>query len=408
MYPSPSAATGQSQPVQAPVQQTDPAILNGKIVGRWTFAGNVAGGLIGAAAVVIAALIGLGLWVHAHDDGKKSQTQPANVVSIDSHNTSDSHNISNPKTFNQKTITRIVNRNTTRIFSSLPVTNNDGPVKRRAAELYNRGATLQQLGNDDAAVIDFRAAIALNPLIPWAHNNIGVAFIHKLDAQDAIDQYNQEIAYYPNEANPHFNLAIALGFKGDEERSIRENQIALALSPKDTFIRDVLALAYLERYNVPVSSDKLEEAQRLGFISINSGINEIKQSLVDDPNDAYAYSLLGLASFLRAELEGVKRMVAADKKDAVGSEAARHASDNDFAAIQPNLDKALSLGPADPHVQLTVARTYAIGGKSAKALAALKIACSLDPTLIPQLSGQADFAILEGEPDFKVLVASRK
>lgn len=108
-------------------------------------------------------------------------------------------------------------------------------------------------------------AIQVNDALPLAHLNLGTALDNQGDVDGAIAQYRRVIELTPNDDDVHYDLANALAGQGRREEAIVEYRRALAISPRD-------AQAYNNFGVLLAQSGRLGEA-----------ITQFKQALKIDP-----------------------------------------------------------------------------------------------------------------------------
>ena len=120
----------------------------------------------------------------------------------------------------------------------------------------------------DAAIAEYRAALALDPDFGLALNQLAFALVRKEDyagAQTALERY---VAVAPNEFNPFDSLGLLLFLRGRYDEAMDNYEKAGRLNPKigaDVPIGYMLALkedydgalASLERYMTSVASDAI-------------------------------------------------------------------------------------------------------------------------------------------------------
>src|SRR6185437_48674 len=82
-------------------------------------------------------------------------------------------------------------------------------------ELLRKAISEQQSGETRAAVTDYRKALALNPDMPEAMANLGVALAAVGDFDGAIAEDSRALAHAPNQTAVRMNLALAYYKKGD-------------------------------------------------------------------------------------------------------------------------------------------------------------------------------------------------
>jgi serine/threonine protein kinase/tetratricopeptide (TPR) repeat protein len=136
-------------------------------------------------------------------------------------------------------------------------------------------------------------AVALRPQSPGAHINLGKALDDNGDVDGAIAEYREAIRVKSDSAQAHTNLGCALEAKGDVDGAIAAHRKAIRLEPN-------LAKAY-----VNLGSALRENKDLAGAIAANRKAIEI------NPNFAEAYGNLGVALRDNMDLPGA---IAASRK----------------------------------------------------------------------------------------------
>lgn len=95
----------------------------------------------------------------------------------------------------------------------------------------NLGLTWMEQGDLKAAIHAFEQVIQLNPDHGQAHYNLGIALQKLGDLNGAIGHYDHAIRLNPNEAGAHYNLAIALQAQGKLQAAVASYSAALQLRP---------------------------------------------------------------------------------------------------------------------------------------------------------------------------------
>jgi len=159
----------------------------------------------------------------------------------------------------------------------------------------NLGYALQNKGDLDGAIREYRQALSLNPnltVAAVAHNNLGNALQDKGDFDGAIREYRQTLSLNPNltvAAAAHKTLGTALHKKGDLDGAIQEYRQALSLDPNDYAFHSNLGFALA------------------GKGDLDGAIQEYRQALSLNPNFALAHMLLGDALQRKGDLDGAIR-----------------------------------------------------------------------------------------------------
>ncbi len=125
------------------------------------------------------------------------------------------------------------------------------------------------MGQDpDAAIAEFRAALALDPDFGLALNELAFALIQKGDYAGAQTSLERYVAVAPDEFNPHDSLGLVLYQRGRFDEAIAAYEKARSLNPaigEELPIAYMLAmkeeyagaLSWLDKYMSSVSSDAL-------------------------------------------------------------------------------------------------------------------------------------------------------
>ena len=106
---------------------------------------------------------------------------------------------------------------------------------------YNLGMALDDKGDLEGAIGEYRAAVRLNPGNENAHTNLGSALYKKGNVDAAIAEYREGLRLNPENDSAHYNLGIALGAKGNLEGAIAETRAALRLDSNNPQLHYSLA-----------------------------------------------------------------------------------------------------------------------------------------------------------------------
>jgi len=105
----------------------------------------------------------------------------------------------------------------------------------------NMGIVYERQGRYDAAIIQYRRALELNPDLVSVYMNIGNTHLKQKRYHDAIESYRQVNKLRPEFALTHYNLGLAYFEQQEWSRAEKEWQRALALKPDFTQARKMLA-----------------------------------------------------------------------------------------------------------------------------------------------------------------------
>jgi len=198
-------------------------------------------------------------------------------------------------------------------------------------ENNNKGLAMYNVGLVDEAIWLYRKALRADHVLAephearlaTVHNNLGVAYDARGQADMAIGEYEDALRLNPGLADAHNNMGTALRAKGRLEEAIKEYLTALELKPGHTMARHNLGLSYacLGEYDDAVR--EYREAIRLkpGFVEarINLGLALAMKGRLEEaiyeyrcaarlrPDDAIIH--FNLASALRAAGRGEEGIV---------------------------------------------------------------------------------------------------
>jgi tetratricopeptide (TPR) repeat protein len=133
----------------------------------------------------------------------------------------------------------------------------------RALTLTNRANAHSKLKDLDSALVDFDAAIKLNPKLAAAHNLRGVVLRHRGEYEQAIESYNVAISLQPQTAVFYSNRAIAYRWKRDYDKAMLDLEAALKLNPKPSVPYNERAMSHRIRREFAKALADHAEAIRL-------------------------------------------------------------------------------------------------------------------------------------------------
>ena len=118
-----------------------------------------------------------------------------------------------------------------------------------------------------------------------AHNNLGLVFLKKGQADEAIEQFRRTVEINPNYTEGQNNLANTLLENGQLSEAIEQYKIALKINPKFAPTYANLGVAFIQE-------GQLDEA-----------IAQYQKAIEINPKFAQAHGNLGLAFFQKGQLE---------------------------------------------------------------------------------------------------------
>lgn len=188
-----------------------------------------------------------------------------------------------------------------------------------AAAHNNLGTLLQAQGRLQDALACYQRAIALTPQYADAHNNLATVFQEQGQWEAAIEGYQRTIAIDPGYARGHYNLGVALQACGRGEDAAAAFRRTLDLDSGYVDARLGLASVLLEQGNLDAAEAEYRQAlrerptlvaayQALGALYQTQGkfaeaVDCYQQTLAIQPNDAEAHYRFAMALEAQQRLE---------------------------------------------------------------------------------------------------------
>ncbi|RPJ55255.1 MAG: tetratricopeptide repeat protein [Acidobacteria bacterium] len=256
-------------------------------------------------------------------------------------------------------------------------------------KVYDIAAELAAKGRHDAAVVEWRKAVTLNPEDAKARNNLGVSLAKTGKAAEALPHFEKALALDPDAPETHNSLGAALAATGRIDEAIPHYQKALAGSPRNAEALSNLGSALAQK-------GRIDEA-----------IGYFEKALVVDPEHLGAHvnlaAALGQKGNVREAVPHFRKAVAlkpdsAELHNTLGF--ALLIEQNANEAIL-HLRKALELAPnmVNAHENLGMALFYT-QGKTAEAVGHWRQVLRLEPNHLPVLNQTA--WVLATSPDRSV------
>jgi tetratricopeptide (TPR) repeat protein len=137
-------------------------------------------------------------------------------------------------------------------------------LDRHAVERCQYGSALLALGQDSAAMVEFRAALRIAPGYADAHNSLGVALARAQRTPEAIAELQAALAADPQRVDVHTNLGNALAQAGRLREAVAEYEEVCRLQPNSGKVHYNLAYGLqllgrtdeaMEQYQIAVRLD---------------------------------------------------------------------------------------------------------------------------------------------------------
>lgn len=151
------------------------------------------------------------------------------------------------------------------------------PNRLQGANDYNRAMALAQKKEIVAAVTSYESAIAKNPNLLLAYNNLALLLVSNRQIPAAMKQLDRAIVIDPNDLPTHINRGLVFGVSNDWPAAEAEFRRALAIDPASTAAKYNLGAALMQ-------TGRAEQGKAL--------LREIASPDSDDPFRRRAASLL--------------------------------------------------------------------------------------------------------------------
>src|SRR2546425_5376076 len=197
----------------------------------------------------------------------------------------------------------------------------------QTAENYRQQAIeLSRHKSWDQAISNYRKALALEPSDPDTHYNLALALKYKGDAKQAAEEFEATLRLKPKWADAHYGLGATLYDLHDQAGALKELRAAVGLDPSNAGAHRLLARGYVVQNDLKAAEVELTRAVELkpsaemhlelgltkGQLgNLNGATAEFRHAILLNPRLASAHSLLGVT--LRRQGE-VLRPATRDRK----------------------------------------------------------------------------------------------
>ncbi len=237
----------------------------------------------------------------------------------------------------------------------------------RSTALRIRGSAQSWLGHLDAAIADFSANIAMNPMSAQAAFDRALAYFTKRDTDHALPDYDRAIALDPKFALAYFGRGGALEEKGDFARARADYDEAIRLKPDNSRFYGARGMLRKRRADYDGAIADLSSAIRI------------------DPNDMLAHLFRGNTYKLQkdydralADYETALRLDPRESLAYAGRADVRNAR-ADYDSAIADYTKALELTPDDAGILYNRAVAFTKKGDYERALTDQDAAVKLSP-----------------------------
>ncbi len=278
----------------------------------------------------------------------------------------------------------------------------------------NVGVLLEQRGQAEEAVKEYRMALGLDPDYSDAHYNLGVALIRLNRVEEAERAFRDAIRLSPGDAPAHVNLATLLYGRSDWDAASVEYGEAVRLAPHDQGARLGLARTLVKKTRF---NDAIAEFRRVLEIAPNSAvahldlanayirkgdfplaIEEFREAARLDPTDLASRINLGTALSMEGRAdEAVVWFREALRIDPDQSDAHFNLADTliEQGKVDEGIDEyrqVLRTRPSDAGVYVTIGRALLRAARLDEAIVQFRQALALDPNH-PEATKALEYAL---------------
>ncbi|MGC2480836.1 MAG: tetratricopeptide repeat protein, partial [Candidatus Sulfotelmatobacter sp.] len=237
----------------------------------------------------------------------------------------------------------------------------------QTAETYRQQAVVDSRQKSwDQAITNYRKALELEPNDALTHYNLALALKYKGDDHQAVEEFEAALRLKPKWGDAHYGLGATWYDLDDQPAALKELRIAVGLAPANAAAHQMLARIYLEQKDPSDAKTELQQAlaskpsaelhSELGLTEGQLGdlpgaAAEFRRALQLDPQLAPAHLLLG---------ETLRRQ-------------------GDHAGALAQFRKAVAIDPNEPRAQLNLGKELKASGDLAGAIAAFQRAIELKP-----------------------------
>ena len=220
--------------------------------------------------------------------------------------------------------------------------------------VFLRALEMQKAGDLIGAIDAYKTALSIDATRADALSNLGAAYVHLGQFDDAIAQYDAALKIEPSNATVRLNLALAYYKSGRPNEAIRPLKIVVATNPDAKNAYLILADCYLQTGQYPdavtllqpreaMFQDDLAFAYVLGTALVRTGDERQGQLYIDrifkNGDSAEGHLLMGIA----------------------------HLNQFDYPAAKTELESALRLNPSLPTANSAYGRALLGLGDQAEA-----------------------------------------
>jgi tetratricopeptide (TPR) repeat protein/glycosyltransferase involved in cell wall biosynthesis len=273
-------------------------------------------------------------------------------------------------------------------------------VKSSARDLFENAVAHHLAGRADAAIATYRGAIATDPALAPAMNNLGALLGARGLSAEALELFQRAVAVDATYAEAHNNLGIALAQSGRHAEAVVHFEAALAREPERAVWWNNLGNACVECFRFERALDAYDRAIAIdpasadawsnrglalrGLRRADDAITSFQRALDVDPR--FANALVNLGIVLKEQKRGDEAIVTFERARSLRPNdpallcnyASVYEARGDYERMRELAELAATLDPSSPESYVLRGNYYMERGDFAAAEAAYQHARSLD------------------------------
>ena len=120
----------------------------------------------------------------------------------------------------------------------------------QTADEYRRtGIELSRNKSWEQAIVSYRKVLELEPSDATTHYNLALALKYKGDAPRAVEEFESTLKLKPKWAEAHYGLGSTLYDMSEPDAAMKELRLALQFDPANSGARQVMARIYARQNN---------------------------------------------------------------------------------------------------------------------------------------------------------------
>jgi tetratricopeptide (TPR) repeat protein len=236
--------------------------------------------------------------------------------------------------------------------------------------LYDVAAELAEKGRHDAAIPEWKKALALNPDDTRALNGLGMSLAKTGKVGEALQQFDKALAGDPESVEVQNSYGIVLAGSGKLDDAIRHFEVALAVDPDSVDAHNNYGAAL-------AGAGRLDEA-----------IAHYQRALASNPDNPDAHANLGAALAQKGRVDEavveLEKALRLNPKhlDAHTNLATAMAQKGDLRGAVLHFEQALAINPGSAELHNSLGFALLLQEKSVPALAHFRKAVALSPNFV--------------------------